>query len=662
MAGSAVEQLTAPRASWLQLLAPDSERLEFTTRLALICSLTALVAEIYQTPDPALTVYIAFFLNKPERTESLILSVAFVVVITVVIAITLGVANLVADNSMWLVISIAVISFVSLFLTSASKLRPVGSTVALIIAYALDLLGTIQTGELATRALLYAWLFVAIPAGVSILVNLLLGPAPRGRVEQALADRLRLSATVLRDAHGAGRSVLADRVRDGVAPILGQLRMATIEKSVPAADLGALRQATLSCFALMSAVDTLASSPEVELPAAVRMKLADAVDQLAHDVEHGRPALAVPLNLPVEASLSPLAQELLAALREAITRFAEPDTAPPQAAPKKEGGFLANDAFTNPEHVQYALKTTAAALFCYVLYSLLDWPGIHTSFLTCYIVAQSTAAESVEKLSLRITGCVIGAAAGMTAIVFLVPHLTSIGGLMITVFVGSWVSAYVSAGGPRIGYAGLQMAFAFFLCVIQGSGPAFDLQTARDRIIGILLGNLVAYFAIVHVWPVSITRRVDPALAAVLRQLAKVASAKEPRERRLAVSEVEGSLREIESDIELARYEPASIRSSAAWLSARQQVVENSQSLGALLLLSADSREPSRVDAATRLERLATRLGEPSDTEGTAPSSMTQSAHGWQTLPARINQRLRALEETLAYGAGAAEASPHAQS
>jgi hypothetical protein len=42
-------------------------------------------------------------------------------------------------------------------------------------------------------------------------------------------------------------------------------------------------------------------------------------------------------------------------------------------------------------------------------------------------------------------------------------------------------------------YAGYQTAFAFFLCVVQGSAPSFDFVTARDRIIGILIGNLAVY-------------------------------------------------------------------------------------------------------------------------------------------------------------------------
>jgi multidrug resistance protein MdtO len=151
---------------------------------------------------------------------------------------------------------------------------------------------------------------------------------------------------------------------------------------------------------------------------------------------------------------------------------------------------------------------------------------------------------------------------------------------------------------------------------------------------------------------------VDPSLATAFRQLAKLISTAQPRERRLLASQVQGSLREIKTDIELAHYEPPSICRSAAWLSARRQVVEESQSLGTLLLLSADTRELARVDAPTRLERLARRLAEPSDT---VSSWVMQPAHGWQSVPARVNRRLRALEETLAPGALDTEAIPNAR-
>jgi multidrug resistance protein MdtO len=154
MAANVIERHAVLRTKWLQLLASNPERLEFATRLALICSVTALVTGVYQTPDAALAVYFAFFFNRPERTVSLILSVAFPLIIAMVLALILLMANYVADDAMWRVISIVVISFGLLFLASASQLRPIAGTIAMVVGYALDLLGTIQTGELATRGLL----------------------------------------------------------------------------------------------------------------------------------------------------------------------------------------------------------------------------------------------------------------------------------------------------------------------------------------------------------------------------------------------------------------------------------------------------------------------------------------------------------------------------
>jgi multidrug resistance protein MdtO len=159
----------------VSLLAPQHGRLSYAARLALICTLTVLVVEIYQTPEPALATYIVFFLNRDSRTQSLILNVVLTLLITIIIAVVIMVARLVLDDGMWRVISMALISFGLLFLTSASKLRPLGSTIALIIGYALDELGLIQIGELGTRALLYAWLFVGIPAGVSMVCEFAAG-------------------------------------------------------------------------------------------------------------------------------------------------------------------------------------------------------------------------------------------------------------------------------------------------------------------------------------------------------------------------------------------------------------------------------------------------------------------------------------------------------
>ena len=173
---------------------------------------------------------------------------------------------------------------------------------------------------------------------------------------------------------------------------------------------------------------------------------------------------------PLEQPASPTRLPRVARRRGACRRVAPTDASTAPTAPKR-GGFFLSDAGTNPEHIAYALKTTGAAMFCYLLYTLLDWPGIHTCVITCYIVSLGSAGETVQKLRLRLAGCVIGALAGTAASVFIVPHMDSIASLLALVSIAAALSAWIAVGPPAIAYAGFQIAFAFFLCVIQGAGP-----------------------------------------------------------------------------------------------------------------------------------------------------------------------------------------------
>ena len=343
------------------------------------------------------------------------------------------------------------------------------------------------------------------------------------------------------------------------------LKLALVEKSAAREHIEALRQAAASSFEILALIDVMDRDVDAALPTPLRERLTHTLDAMARILDDG--GYPVDIEFEEEAdgepALPPRAAEVLAGVREALIAFAEaaPDSQPQRTREEKSGGFFLPDAFTNPEHVRYALKTTAAAMFCYVLYLLLDWPGIHTCFITCYIVSLGTTAETVEKLTLRILGCLVGAASGIAAIVYLIPSVTSIGALMVVVFLGALVSAWVAAGSPRIAYAGFQIAFAFFLCVIQGSGPSFDMTIARDRVIGILLGNIVVYVLFTNVWPVSVGKRIDPAIAALLRRLSGLLTEVSKSARRSQAPEAQEMLAGIERDLNLALYEPPSLAS-----------------------------------------------------------------------------------------------------
>ncbi len=108
-----------------------------------------------------------------------------------------------------------------------------------------------------------------------------------------------------------------------------------------------------------------------------------------------------------EAGLAPLAAAALAELRAALAAFAEPPAADPSPRSRRRSPKAAF-SFRTPSPIRRTsttrLKTTGAAMFCYVVYLLLDWPGIHTCLITCYIVSLGTAAETMEKQALRFPG------------------------------------------------------------------------------------------------------------------------------------------------------------------------------------------------------------------------------------------------------------------
>ncbi|HBO79519.1 MAG TPA: fusaric acid resistance protein, partial [Cupriavidus sp.] len=202
--------------------------------------LTVLVTAIYGTPEAAISAYVIFFINREDRTVSIVMSVAALVLVSLIIGLVIVLANFSVDDSLRRLAFMAVLSAALLFLTSASKLRPIGAIVAMIIGFGLDELGLVPGGEAATRALLYAWLMVAIPIGVNVAVNLVMGPSPRRLAGDRLAHCLRMAAASLRQ-EDAAPAMLVPLLRDGTQPVGMWLKLAKIEGLSRAEDLAALR-------------------------------------------------------------------------------------------------------------------------------------------------------------------------------------------------------------------------------------------------------------------------------------------------------------------------------------------------------------------------------------------------------------------------------------
>jgi multidrug resistance protein MdtO len=157
---------------------------------------------------------------------------------------------------------------------------------------------------------------------------------------------------------------------------------------------------------------------------------------------------------------------------------------PPSAA----AFFTPAFSIHNTDAIVFSIRSGLAATAAYVIYTGLDWPGLSTSVWTTLLVAQTTLGASVQKGMLRLAGAIMGGLIGLATIVILMPNMDSLTPLLVvTAFVTS-LAAWITAGSARISYAGIQLGLAFTLSVLNDLGPTTNLEPARDRVIGVLLG------------------------------------------------------------------------------------------------------------------------------------------------------------------------------
>ncbi|HFD0318176.1 FUSC family protein [Serratia marcescens] len=153
------------------------------------------------------------------------------------------------------------------------------------------------------------------------------------------------------------------------------------------------------------------------------------------------------------------------------------------------------------DYVKFGIKTLLSVAICYVFFTSVQWPGIHTSMLTCIIVALPGLGASIQKSLLRIGGCLVGSALALFATVFILPRIDSITGLLLMISPVIALGGWVAAGSERSSYAGIQIMYAFSLAMFTDFAPSPELSEIRDRLIGILLGITVATLVHGSIWP-----------------------------------------------------------------------------------------------------------------------------------------------------------------
>ncbi|MFT8789337.1 FUSC family protein [Komagataeibacter saccharivorans] len=529
---------------WALVCNPAPGRLGYALRMAAGCTTTVLVGEIWQVPDLAVPALVTMALWQKDRVTNVLAAVGLNIFVVFLLAFVFGLVRLTLDHPMGLVIIIALLSFGFFFLGSASRLRPVAYVLGLTVVYALIAIDQVPVGEIVTRAVLYTDLFLAVPGAVMVVLGLLICPSPKTVLTDGIAARLNLSISLLRNPDDRLIDHATGLLRAGSAEMMGNVKMAGLEKVWSPHDLACLQQAANASVAVL-ALSIDAARAQATAPPELVATLGD----MAAMFEEGDYPVDIPLPAPIGDSA------ILHDLAALLPTF----TTPAGAQPEKTGGsagFFAPDAFTSPTHVRFAVKGTAAVMSSYLLFKMLDWPGIHTCVITCFIVALPTMGEMISKLTLRITGALIGGMIGILGIIFVMPHLDGITGFLVLVFVVSLLGAWIKTGDARIAYAGFQIGLAFYLTDLKGYGPTSDMATARDRIVGIMIGNFITYAIFTSFWPASARDAIPGKLAALFGLLRRQADAPVLQHREALFARVQGAMETAELAVEYTRAEP----------------------------------------------------------------------------------------------------------
>jgi multidrug resistance protein MdtO len=520
-------------------LKPFPDRGRITLRLAIACTAIVLVSNTFRLPLQDVLPFFVLFVSKEEKVTTAITVLLVLFAITISVGAAILIFKFAGDRAEFRIPAMAVEIFVGMYLFRILSVGAVGFILAFIVSVTQSLVDLFPTPEEAVHQFLWVWVAVSLSASLAWVAYLLLFPIPANRVLQrelvaGWGTVVAATTELTTGSPFAARSLLRPLAKRGPIRLLKLLKLSLI-----AAPGLRLKQAQL--MRMILSLDKIAkltfsyAGALLKSPGPVPISSAEKaiLGELKENSEHFEQEFAagfVPSGVTTSsATRDGRAQpgfqavklaEAQSTLEDLVTKDTE-DQEPKAASRQKKSLFVA-DAFTNPRHVQFALKVTLAGMLGYFFYTASDYFGIHTVYYTPLIIALASTGATINKGLLRIVGCMIGVTLGLICSIWVIPRFETLGVYLLIVFCLHGSAAWICAGSERISYVGLQIALAFDLGVLQDYGPPRNIDPLRDRFIGIILGVCIISIVFALVWPESAQSTAREKLAAGLRAIARL--------------------------------------------------------------------------------------------------------------------------------------------
>jgi uncharacterized membrane protein YccC len=237
---------------------------------------------------------------------------------------------------------------------------------------------------------------------------------------------------------------------------------------------------------------------------ATRTHLRFAMDNLAARVVEIRPAYignASPAEIGNFAEFIDSLAVLTRHIERPLDEPPEPPTTDPSngAVPRNRAILRLSDP-ADRAVVRYCLKVGLCTAVGYLIGLISRRPDLFIILVTVITTATPTYGATLQKMSLRIAGAIIGGAVSLLAIIVVSPNFDSLPIYMLTAFAVFCPFSYSSLGNARTSYAGKQMGIIFSL-VFVGLSPSVNIYEPLWRIWGVLLGDFVVAIVFFSLWP-----------------------------------------------------------------------------------------------------------------------------------------------------------------
>src|SRR5271154_1466080 len=520
------------RSFW-QDLQPTPGRLNRTLRMVLASVILLVLLLVLQMPFANYGLYVIFVLGQESPSISLRTGLSSLLVVSLAIAIEIGIVILTDNEPMARVLSVVVVTLISGLILVCTSLPALGWMLGFFYCILIALWEGHSAEDVLVKNSLWLLATLSLSIGCGVAIEYIFGArSPADRLAEQFSIRYRAlqemftlfaqeaspnlrfkaaaSVSRLAAAGQAGMINLFNQIVDrdldtGILPIGARVHITMLAELMDDSAAFGLQSEARDDGEFLERYAHIAEQCGRLIPAAIprsERSLEDA--RQTTDTLLGRVEAALHAILVMPVDLGGAKNKELAAVAS------------------KEGPVLIPGAIKDKDNIAFALKISFCATLCYILYHAIDWAGTSTSVTTVMVAGLTTTGAMKQRLAFRLLGATGGGLVlGIGATAFLFPYMDSITSLAILIAVIAFIAGWI-AGGSRFNYIGLQLVFAFYVVAFEGFSAPTELAPARDRFVGILFAIIIMWFVFDQLWPVRTVTAMRRSLADVLRSAASL--------------------------------------------------------------------------------------------------------------------------------------------